>query len=44
MRIIEKVAAHYAATLGRVYAAMPPQSTETPITAATLRAMLKEKS
>lgn len=44
MNIIAKIAAFYAATLGRVQSALPPKSTDTPITAETLRAALKEES
>ena len=43
MQIIAKIAAHYAATLGRVYSALPPKSQDTPITAASLREALKEE-
>lgn len=44
MQIIAKIAAHYAATLGRVHAALPPKSDETPITLSSLKAALKEES
>ena len=44
MQIIAKIAAHYAATLGRVYSALPPQSAEPPITLSSLKAALKEDS
>lgn len=42
MQIITSMQRFYAATLGRVHAALPPKSDETPITAATLRKALKE--
>lgn len=44
MQITEELRRFYAATLGRVYAALPPQSPDTPITAASLREALKEDS
>lgn len=44
MQITEELQRFYAATLGRVYSALPPKSDETPITAATLREALKEES
>lgn len=42
MNIFQQIAALYAATLGRVHAALPPKSQDTPITAASLREALKE--
>ena len=44
MNIIANVAAFYAATIGRAYAALPPKSPDTPINAQTLRELLKEET
>lgn len=44
MQIITSMQRFYAATLGRVHAALPPKSDETPITLSSLKAALKEES
>jgi|GEM_PF-5764771 hypothetical protein len=44
MQIITSMQRFYAATLGRVYSALPPKSTDTPITLSSLKAALKEDS